>query len=149
MAEPVLYSEPGASWWPVLWGPAFALLGIGVELLTPGPKHLVSWALVAGALAVAATVWVYGRRKVCAVRLTPSTLSVGRESLEVERIGTATDVGAPVGARVLGGGWTAPKGCGEVPLRLTDDKVVLAWARDPEALAAALRRLLREDPTGE
>ena len=149
MAEPVLYSEPGASWWPVLWGPAFALVGVAVEALTPGPKHLVTWILLAGALAVAATVWVYGRRKVCAVRLTPSTLAVGREVLEVERIATATDVGAPVGARVLGGAWSAPKGTGEVPLRLTDDKVVLAWARDPEALVAAVRRLLREDGTGD
>ncbi|QUH05285.1 hypothetical protein HUO13_34940 [Saccharopolyspora erythraea] len=145
MTEPVLYAERGASWWPVLWGPVFALVGIAVELLTPGPRHLVAWLLLAGALAAAATVWVYGRRKVCSVRLTPTTLAVGREVLEVERIAAATDVGAPVGARVLGGGWTAPKGTGEVPLRLTGDRVVLAWARDPEALVTALRRLLREE----
>ncbi|GAA0527450.1 hypothetical protein A8924_7300 [Saccharopolyspora erythraea NRRL 2338] len=145
MTEPVLYAERGASWWPVLWGPAFALVGVAVELLTPGPRHLVAWLLLAGALAAAATVWVYGRRKVCSVRLTPTNLAVGREVLEVERIAAATDVGAPVGARVLGGGWTAPKGTGEVPLRLTDDRVVLAWARDPESLVTALRRLLREE----
>jgi hypothetical protein len=47
----------------------------------------------------------------------------------------------PVGARVLGGGWTVPKKFTEVPLRLTDDTVVVAWARDPEALRAALSEI--------
>jgi hypothetical protein len=59
-----------------------------------------------------------------------------REIVEVD------DVGMPVGARVLGGGWTVPKKFTEVPLRLVDDSVVVAWAKDPEALRAALRPLL-------
>ena len=62
----------------------------------------------------------------------------------MSRIAAVTDVGAPAGARVLGGGWTAPKGTGEVPLRLSDQSVVLAWALDPVALAEELRELVEK-----
>lgn len=142
--DPTLYAEPGSTWWPVLWGPLFALVGVLVEVVSPGSVHPVAWVLVALALAAAAAVWVYGRRRVCSVRLTPASLSLGREELEISRIAEVTDVGAPVGARVLGGTWTVPKGTGEVPLRLTDDRVVLAWAKDPAALTAALARLVEK-----
>ncbi|MFC7341597.1 hypothetical protein [Saccharopolyspora griseoalba] len=144
MTDPVLYSEPGSSWWPVLWGPAFAAAGLLVELVSPGPAHPVMWALVGGALAAAAAVWVHGRRRLVSVRLTPSELVLGREHLDVDRISAVAEVGAPVGARVLGGSWTAPKGTGELPIRLTDDEVVLAWAKHPEPLRAALSRLVEE-----
>src|SRR5437016_4022707 len=135
-AVPVLYTETGSSWWPVAWGPGFALAGIVVEAVTPGSVHWMLWIMLAGALTVASLVWVYGRRRVCSVSLTRSSLFQGREELPVSRIVTVTDVGAPMGARVLGGGWTVPKGAGAVPLRLDDGQVVLAWARDPEALIA-------------
>lgn len=141
---PLLYVERGASWWPVLWGPGFALFGFTVEFVTPGPKHAFMWLLLAGVLAASSAVWVYGRRRLCSVRLTPSTLAVGREELAVSRIEAVTDVGAPAGAHVLGGGWTAPKGTVEVPLRLDDDGVVLAWALDPEALTEVLRPLVEK-----
>ncbi|MER5392799.1 hypothetical protein [Saccharopolyspora sp. NPDC002686] len=144
MSEPVLYSERGSSWWPVLWGPAFALLGFGVEALTPGPLNAWMWGLFGGLFAVAAAVWVHGRRRLVSVRLTPAELVLGREEIEVSRIAAVTDVGAPVGARVLGGSWTVPKGTGEVPLRIDDDKVVLAWAKDPSALTAALTGLVEK-----
>lgn len=147
---PVLYEERGSSWWPVLWGPAFAVVAFAVEALTPGGVHIAFWALIGGCLAVAAAVWVYGRRKVCTVLLTPTALHAGRETLPVERIAAVTDVGVPVGARVLGGSWAVPRGTGEVPLRLTADRtdespVVLAWSRDPVALAQALRALVEKE----
>ncbi|GAA3365058.1 DUF3093 family protein [Saccharopolyspora gregorii] len=139
---PVLYAEPGSTWWPVLWGPGFALTGLVVELLTPGGVNLPVWILLAGALAVATVLWVYARRRALAVRLTPEVLTVGREDLPVQRIAAITDVGAPLGTRVLGGGFTPPKGTGEIPLRLSDDAVVLAWAKDPATLLDELRPLL-------
>lgn len=142
--DPVLYSERGSSWWPVLWGPAFAALGLVAEQLTLGPQHVAMWILVGIALAVAAAIWVYGRRRLLAVRLTRSELVLGRERLAVDRIAEVSEVGAPVGARVLGGSWTVPKGTGEIPLRLDDDTVVLAWAMDPEKLAAELAKLVEK-----
>ncbi|HJP76572.1 MAG TPA: hypothetical protein VJ914_20045 [Pseudonocardiaceae bacterium] len=135
------YAEAGSSWWPVLWGPVFALVG-GLVEATTGPVHLIEWIVVGIGLAVAAIVWVQARRRVCSVRLTEETLHQGREELAVDRIAEIEDVGPPLGARVLGGGWTVPKRFTEVPLRLRDGSVVLAWAKNPDALRAALRPLV-------
>jgi hypothetical protein len=139
---PVVYAEPGSSWWPLCWGPGFALVGALVETVTPGLTHWAMWALLAGALTVASAVWIYGRRRVCSLSVSRASLVMGREELAVSRIAAVTDVGSPVGTRVLGGGWTVPKGTSEVPLLLDDGQVLLAWARDPEALSEALRSVL-------
>lgn len=138
---PVRYAEPGSTWWPLLWGPAFALVGAGAEALS-GPVHGLAWVIVGLLLFGIAVLWVQARRRVCSVRLTTVALHQGRESLYVRRIAEVDDVGLPAGARVLGGGWTVPKKFAEVPLRLTDGTVVVAWARDPDALRAALRSLV-------
>jgi hypothetical protein len=134
---PVLYAEAGSTWWPLAWGPVFALAGAGVEALT-GPVHVLDWVIVGLLLFGCTLLWVQARRRVCSVVLTRNALHQGRESLPLGDIADSDDVGLPVGARVLGGGWTVPKKFTEVPLRLTDDTVVVAWARDPEALRAAL-----------
>lgn len=138
MSEAVLFAEPGSSWWPVLWGPVFAGLGAGIEA-GAGPVHTAAWVLVGLGLAGAAAVWVYTRRRVLCVRLTRASLTQGQESLEVRRIAQVDDVGAAVGARVLGGGWTVPRKFTDVPVKLDDGSVVLAWARDAEGLRSALR----------
>lgn len=141
-AAPVLFAEPGSSWWPVLWGPGFAAAALLVELITGGQVNWMPWLLIGGLFALAAAVWTNARRKLCSVSLTPYHLRCGRESLPVEQVAEVTEVGAPAGARVLGGGWSAPRGCAELPVRLADGSVVLAWARDAEGLRDALRRRL-------
>lgn len=145
MSEPVLYAEHGSTWWPVLWGPAFACLGAGVELLS-GPVHTVQWLIVAVVLFGVSVLWVNARRKVYRVQLTPKTLTQGRESLEIGHVTKVSEVGAAVGAKPLGGGWTVPRKTDEVPLRLDDGSTVLAWARDGEALRDALARLVEDRP---
>lgn len=145
MSEPVLYAEPGSSYWPVLWGPAFAGIGAGVEALS-GPVHTVQWLLIGTALFGGAVLWVNARRKVYRVELTPKTLTQGRESLDIEKIEQVTDVGAAAGAKPLGGGWATPRKTDEVPLRLADGSTVLAWARDGDALRDALARLVEGRP---
>lgn len=137
-----LYRESGSSWWPLLWGPAFAVCGYLVELST-GPASVGLWTIVGLGLLLAAFLWVNGRVKVASVRLTGEDVQFGRERLPVAMIEACQDVGAPTGARVLGGGWSVPKGTTAVPLRLLDGTVVLGWARDPEALLAGLRRVVR------
>jgi hypothetical protein len=134
---PVRYAEPGSTWWPATWGIVFALIGAGVEALS-GPVHV----LVGTGLSGLTLIWVHARRRVLSLRLTVDTLYQGLEPLAVDVIAELDDVGAPIGARVLGGGWTVPKKFTEVPLRLADGTVVIAWARDPEAFRAALRPLL-------
>jgi len=135
------YAESGSTWWPVTWGPVFALVGAGVEALS-GPVHVLAWVLVGIGLAGLTAIWVQARRRVCSVQLTDEILYQGREPLPVDKIVEVDDVGTPIGARVLGGGWTVPKRFVEVPLKLADGSVVLAWAKDPDALLAALRPLL-------
>lgn len=136
------YTEPGAGWWPVLWGPGFAVLGVVVEWLTPGPAHPLSWVPVGALFAAVTALWVYGRRRLCSVRVTESSLVVGGEALPVSRISAVGEAEVPVGSHVLGGGATAPRGTGELPLLLDDGRVVIAWAKDPEALERALRARL-------
>lgn len=134
----IRYREPGASWVALAYGPGFAALGAVVELLMGTPVHVVAWVLVALGLAAITAPWVYARRRFLTVRVTSSALWQGREELPLGRIAQVTEVGAPAGARVLGGGWSAPRKYDELPVRLEDGSVVLAWAKDAEALRAAI-----------
>jgi hypothetical protein len=136
----VRYAEPGSSFWPVLWAPGFALLGLGVEALS-GSVHWLGWTLAALVLAGVWALWVAARRRLRSVCLTDDTLRLGEEELPVASI-AAVEADEPEAAKVLGGGWTTPKGTGAVPLRLHDGGVVLAWARRPDELRAALSDLL-------
>ena len=136
----VRYAEPGSSFWPVLWAPGFALLGLGVEALS-GSVHVLGWTLAAVVLAGVWALWVAARRRLRSVCLTDETLRLGEEELPIASI-AAVEEDEPESARVLGGGLSTPKGTSAVPLRLHDGKVVLAWARRPEELANALRGLL-------
>jgi hypothetical protein len=136
-----LYSEAGVGWLALVWGPLFALLGALAELATGGPVHTVAWIMIAIGLCALTLPWVYARRRFLSLEVTTQGLRQGREQLEAVRIAAVTDVGTPVGARVLGGGWTVPRKYDELPVKLDDGTVVLAWARDVEALQAALSEL--------
>ncbi|MEU4739462.1 hypothetical protein AB0G02_03215 [Actinosynnema sp. NPDC023658] len=141
MDQPTLYAEPGASWWPLLWGPVFALLGLGVEALT-GPTRPLLWLVVALLLLLPTMLWVQGRRRVYEVRLTPVALHQGREELPIRDVAAVEDVEPRAGAKVLGGGWTLPRGTEAVPIALSDGTVVTGWARDADALRAGMAKLL-------
>ncbi|RZQ64292.1 hypothetical protein [Amycolatopsis suaedae] len=139
--EPVLFDEPGAGGAPLLWGPGFALAGYLSELALGGPTHTLAWILIGIGLLAVSAVWVTARRRFLSVRLTTETLTLGREELPVARIAEAGgELGAPLGARVLGGAYTVPRKYDELPLRLDDDSIVLAWAKDVEGLRDALTR---------
>ncbi|WP_158845183.1 hypothetical protein [Saccharothrix deserti] len=141
MEQPTLYAEPGTSWWPLLWGPVFAALGLGVEALTGSTRPLL-WFFVALLLFLPTTLWVQGRRRIYAVRLTPVALHQGREELSIRDVESVEGVEPRSGAKVLGGGWTLPRGTEAVPIRLTDGTVVMGWARDADALRTEMAKLL-------
>lgn len=145
MTEPV-YREQGASYLPLLWGPLFALLGYLSEVAIGDPPHTLMWTLAGLGLAGLTAIWVYARRRFLAVSVTATDLWQGKENLPVSRIAEVTDVGTPVGATVLGGGWAVPRKYEELPLKLDDDSVVLAWARDAAALRTALESVMRDSP---
>ncbi|ETA66511.1 DUF3093 family protein [Haloechinothrix halophila] len=160
----VRYEELAASWWALLFGPGFAVAGILFEVLTPGPVLYPVWLIAGLALSGFTAMWVYARKRFAVVRLTPDLLRQGEETLPVDRISaiadeedeaedaadavgsaggtTGTTGGVPRGSRVLGGGLAPPRKYDELPLRLDDGTVVLAWARDGQALRTALRELL-------
>ena len=133
------FLEYGAKWTALLYGPLFALAGYLAELAT-GATHAVAWVLVGLGLAAITAPWVHARRRFLTVRVTDTELWQGREALPLSEIAETRDVGTPAGARVLGGGWSTPRKYDELPLRLADGTVVLAWAKDTEALRAALER---------
>lgn len=144
--EEPLYAERGASWFLVLLGPAFAGLGLIAELLT-GPVAWWLWIGTAVVLAGFIAIFVHARRIHGSVRLTESELVQGAESLSVARVRGVSQVSgaARTTARVLGaspGTTSVPRGCNAVPLRLDDGTVVVAWARDDEALRSALTRIV-------
>ncbi|WP_033436618.1 hypothetical protein [Saccharothrix sp. NRRL B-16314] len=141
MDQPTLYVESGASWWPLLWGPVFALLGVGVEGLT-GTFRPLLWFVVALGLFLPTVLWVQGRRRLYAVRLTPVALHQGREELAIGDVETVDGVEPRAGVKVLGGGWDLPRGTEAVPIRLVDGTVVMGWARDADALRTGMARLL-------
>jgi hypothetical protein len=145
-AERKLYHEPGVSWLALVWAPLFALAGALAELATGGPVHVTGWLVVAFGLCVLTAPWVYARRRFLSLEVTPSRLRQGRETVPATQIAEVTDVGTPVAARVLGGGWSVPRKYDALPVKLTDGTVVLAWARDVEALQDALTRLVQATP---
>ncbi|RJQ84074.1 hypothetical protein [Amycolatopsis panacis] len=140
-----LYAEPGVRWTALVWGPLFALLGAVAELATGGRVHVIGWVLIGFALAALTLPWVFARRRFLSLAVTTQGLRQGREHLPVARIAEVADVGAPVGAKVLGGGWAVPRKYDELPVKLDDGTVVLAWARDVESLRAALAELVADN----
>lgn len=138
----MLFTEPGSSWWPLAWGPGFALVGALVELALGGPVSTVAWVVFSVVLVGCALVVVRAKRRFGSVTVTQQVARFGEERLPAADIAAVDDVGAELGARVLGGGWSAPKGTTGVPLRLTDGSTVVGWARDGDRLRDALRGLL-------
>lgn len=146
--QPVLYSEPGSTWWPLAWGPGLAMIGVVLDLMSGSSVQLLLWLPVAVLFLLVSAVWVSTRRRTRSLSLTPVTLRQGREEVAVADIVDVGEAGPAMGAVVLGGGWLVPNGTDGLALRLRDGRSVLGWAMDVEALAAALRRLITGDLDG-
>jgi hypothetical protein len=149
VVEPVLYAEPGSTWWPLAWGPGLAMVGVVLDLISGESVQVLLWLPVAVLFTLVSAVWVATRRKTRSLSLTPTTLRQGREELAVSEIADVGAAGPAMGAIVLGGGWLVPNGTDGVPLRLRDGRSVLAWARDADELVASLCQLLGIDPPGD
>ena len=138
-----LFLEPGARWRSLAWGPGLCLAGAGVEAVNGLPVHTLGWAAAAVVLVAVTTLQVLGARRHTAVELTPGHLRQGAEVLELAEVEHVLPPD-PDGradwqlARALGETSTVPKRCTGIGLRRHDGRVVQAWARDDEALRAAL-----------
>lgn len=169
MGEGPIYSESGASWLWLLAGPAAGLVmvlvqlraGVGLQFAVP----VMFMVMVSGFLALQ----VKAARVHTSLELTAEALRQGTETLPVNEIvsiypepentvkaaglvdkwqGRALGVSAtgPLEkwqtARALGELSGVPKGRTPVGLRLTGNRYVQAWARNPDALRAELSRLV-------
>jgi hypothetical protein len=147
---PVLFYEPGASWYWLLAGPAAGIVmaliqlsaGYGIQLLVPG----IFFVLVTGFLAIQ----VKAARIHTSVELTPDHLRQGTERLGIDAIVRIyPEPTGPVepkwqAARALGELSGVPRGRTGIGLKLTNDRAAQAWARKHHKLRAALTHLVEE-----
>ncbi|MGV9721746.1 hypothetical protein [Nocardia beijingensis] len=155
-AEAVLFTEPGARWRAVAYGPILCLAILALELVTGGAVHwfalLFCAALIAGFVALQV---VAGKRHV-SVELTTETLRSGTESLPLssiaevlpERDEDSWDDEEWESARALGELTGVPRRRTGIGLRLADGSLVQAWARDHKGLRGALTEVVQRDPNG-
>ena len=144
------YTERGGSW-RTFWclAAAFVVLA-GLDAVLPGGgAPLLVWVVaVVAVLGVVATGTVSANRvwTVSLVDRGPdAALVVGRERLPLNELDPASldgGAGVDLGAPVLGGGATVPRGRVGLPLRRTDGTTVLVPTRRPAQLTVALRTAL-------
>jgi len=149
--EDVLFAEPGGRWRSVAFGPLLCLAGALLELVTRIPVHWLAWALAAPLLAGVTALQVLGARRHGVVGLSTVTLRQGTEELPVANIAEVFDEPGErawddysfdwEGARALGASLSVPRRHTGIGLKLTDGRLVQAWARDDIALRAALQQV--------
>ncbi|WP_245717701.1 hypothetical protein [Nocardia jejuensis] len=152
-SEAVLFSEPGAHWRTVAYGPILCAILLGVEFLRGGAVHW--FGLLFCALMLAGFVWlqvVAGKRHI-SVELTADTLREGTEVLPLRDIAEVLpaddeeswDYEDWESARALGELTGVPRRRKGIGLKLKAGGLVQAWARDHftlrEELTAAVARL--------
>lgn len=156
-APAILFTEPGARWRTIAYGPLLCLVVLILELVLHGEVHW--FGLVFCAALLAGFVWlqvIAGRRHV-SVELTDTTLREGGEVLPLsaidrvlpERDEDAWDDEPWQSARALGELTGVPRRRKGIGLKLRDGGIVQAWARDHlrlrEELTAAVDRLPEGD----
>lgn len=152
-SDPVLFFENGASWhW--LWlgvagGLAMVFVQYGAGLGFRATLPLFFLVVMCSVLALQ----VRAARQHTSVELTADTLRQGTETLPIGEIlavypeaENTVKSGQPIEvwqeARTLGELNGVPKGRTGIGLRLANDRTAQAWARDDEALRAALMKLV-------
>ncbi|MDQ3734697.1 MAG: hypothetical protein M3400_12025 [Actinomycetota bacterium] len=146
------YREAGASWRPLWITLGLLLAAVLLDVLLPGPDHVLAWLVVIPVVAGVFALNVSAGRRVWSVEIDDDHLRVGQDrlalsSIDSEHLKAMVDGGevggAETGAQLLGGGWSLPKGRSGLPLRRTDGASVLVPTRDPAALSGALLARLK------
>jgi hypothetical protein len=141
--EELRYSERAVSWRPLWVVAGLIVVGFCVDVALPGGNHLLAWTLAFVGIVGVMGIGMYARTQYGSLSVSALQLKVGRESVPLSTVDIAylrdsEAGGPPVGARVLGGGSSVPKGREALPVRLTDGAVVLVPCRDPGAVRTAL-----------
>ncbi|MTL10169.1 hypothetical protein GL307_00525 [Nocardia seriolae] len=146
----VLFSEPGARWRAIAYGPALCTIILVIEVIRGGAIHWFGLAFCA--LLLAGFVWlqvVAGRRHI-SVELTPESLREGTEVTSLRDIAEVLpeedeeswDYEDWQSARALGELSGVPRRRRGFGLKLKDGRLVQAWARDHLTLRAELTAAL-------
>ncbi|MBY4206503.1 hypothetical protein HQO44_08515 [Rhodococcus fascians] len=152
--DPVLFHEPGGRWRALLWGPAFCLVVLAVELASGPVIHWFALALFSLLLVGLTYVQLRAARMHVSVELTTRQLRQGTETVDVAEI---TEIFPPAEyedgeyepkkwetARVLGELSGVPRKRHGIGLRLVGGGLVQAWAKDDDGLRAALETAKQE-----
>ncbi|WP_327142443.1 hypothetical protein [Nocardia sp. NBC_01327] len=145
-AANVLFSEPGARYRTIAYGPVLCGLILVVEVVRGGAVHW--FGLVFCGLLLAGFVWlqvIAGKRHI-SIELTPDTLREGAETLPLSSIAAVLpetddeswDYEDWESARALGELSGVPRRRKGIGLKLRDGGLVQAWARDHYTLRAEL-----------
>ncbi|MTE16539.1 hypothetical protein [Nocardia aurantiaca] len=148
--EAVLFSEPGARWRTIGYGPALCAIILVIELIRGGAIHWFGLAFCA--VLLAGFVWlqvVAGKRHI-SVELTPKQLREGTEVVPLRDIAKVLpeedeqswDYEDWQSARALGELTGVPRRRKGIGLELADGRLVQAWARDHITLRAELTAAL-------
>ncbi len=149
--DSVLFSEPGARWRTVAYGPLLCLFVLILELaLRRGPVHWFGLAFCAILLAGFVTLQVVAGKRHVSVELTDSVLRAGTETLPLSSIARvfpeldeeSWDDEPWESARALGELTGVPRRRRGIGLKLRDGAMVQAWARDHRQLRAQLSAAL-------
>lgn len=133
----VHYAEDGWSWGWLAAAPAGCTAAGVFEWLTGAPVHWLMLTVCALATAACHAVIIAATRIHGRVRLTDTTFWQGTEELPLDLVAGVLDT-PDEGARLLGELREVPRRRGEVGLALHSQSTVRAYARHPQALAAAL-----------
>ena len=138
-----VYTEQGGSWRP-LWTVAAAMGAFLVlDLALPGGDlPPLTWAVALMTVLGIVAAGCRSARRTWTVRVDDRALTVGLERVPLSDVDLGhlrtVESGADVGAPVLGGGWSLPRGRTGLPLRLAGGRSVLVPTRDRAALRTAL-----------
>lgn len=152
-AGEVLFSESGARWRALWFGPVFGLAGFLIDLAIGGGVHVLAW-LVAALIILAVTpLQIRAARMHASVELTRTTLRQGTETTPLDQIVRIFD--APPDDRANDDPrepWESARALGELPgvprrrtgigLQLSNGTRVQAWAKDDEQLRKSLTEAL-------
>lgn len=143
----------------ILFGPAFCLVALIIELFTGPVVHWFGLAMFAVILTGLVYVQVIAARRHASVELTTTMLRQGTEEVPITEIAEVfpesddrayEDEMQPwETARALGELSGVPRRRHSIGLRLTTGGLVRAWAKDDDALREALQHVVAPGRSGE
>ncbi|WP_416563786.1 hypothetical protein [Nocardia testacea] len=151
-AGEVFFSEPGARWRAVAYGPLLCALLLAVEVAAGVTPHWFALVFCAVLISGFAVLQVYAARTHVSVELTDGFLRNGAETTPVRSIAAVLPADADEpweSGRALGELTGVPRRRTAIGLRRTDGELVRTWAKDHRALRAALTRVVGASPVDE